>query len=621
MTFGNFVGHEDAKLALILNAIDFNCGGVLFVGEKGSGKTTLSRLFRNLLPEETPFVEIPLNVTEDVLLGGIDIEETIQSGRKVFQHGILDRAHGGVIYIDDINLLSQELIALILEAQGRGENIIEREGLALKHPARFILVASMNPEEGALSPHLLDRFGMCVLWERLKEPFLRIEVMKKAAHELFINDEDEDQDKKLRKQTALCRPLLKNIKIPGEIEEYITAKCIENYISGHRGDLFLLYASRAYSAFCGYEEVTQKHVDEVLPLVLTHRKRIFQQMEEQQREHQEEKQQSKQDEHTDRQEQNDPQSEKTNPEKPHNDSDQGMDNPDTPLKESSPQEEVFPLGNTFKTRHFVFRKDRLNRIASGRRTKTRSKDKGGRYVKSILQPRKDIAIDATIRAAAPYQKIRDRKETLLIYDEDLRYRQRERKMGHLVVFVVDGSGSMGVQKRMIGTKGAVQSLLVDCYQKRDKVSMIVFRKGRAEVVLPPTSSVELASKRLRDIPIGGKTPLSAGLLEAYNLIRRVTLKSPETRFLLLLITDGRANQSISKAPVGEEIEKVSRLLRELKFTDYIVVDTEDKKKFIKTDLAFRVASQLGADYYTIDDLKADYLADIVQSKKSELFGV
>ncbi len=614
MTFSDFVGHEDAKLALILNAVDFNCGGVLFVGEKGSGKTTLSRLFRNLLPEETPFVEIPLNVTEDVLLGGIDLEETIKSGRKVFQHGILARAHGGVIYIDDINLLSPELIALILEAQGRGENIIEREGLTLKHPARFILVASMNPEEGALSPHLLDRFGMCVLWESLKEPFLRIEVMKKAAPEEFIG-EDEEKDKKLRQQIYLCRPLLKNIKIPGEIEEYITVKCMENYISGHRGDLFLLYASRAYAAFCGCEGVTEKHVDEVLPLVLTHRKRILQQMEEQQRE--EEKQQSKQDEHTDRQEQSDPKS--NNPENPPNGSDQGMDNPDTPPKESSPQEEVFPLGNIFKTRRLVFRKDRLNRAASGRRTKTRSKDKGGRYVKSILQPRKDIAIDATLRAAAPYQKIRGREERLLIRDEDLRFKQREKKMGHLVIFIVDGSGSMGASKRMIETKGAVQSLLMDCYQKRDRVSMIVFRKDRAEVILPPTSSVENASRRLREISVGGKTPLTAGLLEAYRLIKRVTVKLPETRVLGVLITDGRANQGISEAPIGEEIRKMTQLLSGLRFTDYIVVDTEDKGKFIKTDLALQIASQLGADYHTIEDLRSDYLSEMVQMKKAELF--
>ncbi|PIV23473.1 MAG: magnesium chelatase [Deltaproteobacteria bacterium CG03_land_8_20_14_0_80_45_14] len=619
MTFSDFVGHEDAKLALILNVSDTRCGGVLFIGEKGSGKSTLARFFKNILPEDMPFVEMPLNVTEEALLGGIDIEATIKAGKRIIQKGILSRADGGVVYIDDINLLSPELVALILEAQGRGENIIEREGVTLKHPSRFILVASMNPEEGALSPHLLDRFGMCVVWEGLKETSMRIEIMKKRLPEVFTpDDEGLSLDEGLRLKINASRTRLNDVIITQEINDYIVQLCLESSISGHRGDIFLLYAARAYAVFCEDEEVTEKHVDEVLPLVLTHRKRILQQMEEQQREHQEEKQQSKQDEHTDRQEQSDPKSGKNNPEKPLNGSDKGMDNADTLSKELSPHEEVFPLGNTFKTRHFVFRKDRLNRFASGRRTKTRSKDKGGRYVKSILQPRNDIAIDATIRAAAPYQKIRGRENTLLICEEDLRYRQRERKMGHLVVFVVDGSASMGVQRRMVETKGAVQSLLLDCYQKRDKVSMIVFRKDKAEVILPPTSSVEMASRRLREVPVGGKTPLTAGLLEAYKLIRRFSMKSPETRFLLVLITDGRANQTMTDTPVRDEIKRVVDLLNELHVTDFIVVDTEDKKGFIKTDLALQIASQLRANYYTVENIKSEFLTELVQIKRKGL---
>ncbi|MBU1207468.1 MAG: AAA family ATPase [Proteobacteria bacterium] len=626
MTFSDFVGHEDAKLALILNAVDFNCGGVLFVGEKGSGKTTLSRLFRNLLPEQAPFVEIPLNITEDVLLGGIDMEETIQSGRKVFQHGILSRAHGGVIYIDDINLLSQELVALIIEVQGRGENIIEREGLTLKHPSRFILIASMNPEEGALSPHLLDRFGMCVLWEGLRETSQRIEIMRRAMQYQESGDgsqksgfRDKNHDKELKDRIYASRSFLKDVAVPPEIIDYITQLCIENYISGHRGDIYLTYAARAYAAYCNQGKVREEDVDAVVPLVLIHRKRMLQNMEQERHDHEQREENQPQEHEKPQEHENtgDPKDNETD--RDMSTESDGTDDFSNQQQESSSKEEVFETGRAFKTRRLIFRKDRVNRSASGRRTKTRSKDKGGRYVKSILQPRKDIAIDATIRAAAPYQKIRGRKETLLIYDEDLRYRQRERKMGHLVVFVVDGSGSMGVQKRMIETKGAIRSLLMECYQKRDKVSMIVFRKDRAKVILPPSSSVELASKRLRNIPVGGKTPLSAGLLEAYNLIRRVALKSPETRFLVVLITDGRANHSISEAPVSEEIEKVSRLLRELKFTDYIVVDTEDKGKFIKTDLALQIASQLGADYHTIEDLRSDYLSEMVQMKKAELF--
>ena len=192
---------------------------------------------------------------------------------------------------------------------------------------------------------------------------------------------------------------------------------------------------------------------------------------------------------------------------------------------------MFDTGETFHTKRLSFRKDRLKRLSSGRRTKTRSKDKGGRYVRSIFNAPDDVAIDATIRAAAPYQQVRKRQNMLVIHDRDLRYKQREKKTGHLVIFAVDGSGSMGAQRRMTEAKAAIQSLLMDCYQKRDKVAMIVFRKDKAETVLQPTSSVEHASRTLKEIPTGGKTPLSSGLVEAHALIKRYAKKAPETRFL------------------------------------------------------------------------------------------
>jgi len=287
--------------------------------------------------------------------------------------------------------------------------------------------------------------------------------------------------------------------------------------------------------------------------------------------------------------------------------------------ESNPREEVFEIGTPFKIKRMVFKKDRISRTASGRRTKTRVKDRGGRYVKSLFKGRDDIAIDATIRASAPYQKIRGRKNMLLIQEEDLRFKQRERKMGHLVIFVLDGSGSMAAQRRMIETKGAVLSLLMDCYQKRDRVSMIVFRKEKAETVLPPTTSLEFSLNKLKDMAVGGKTPLTAGLLEAYKLIQRVGMKSPETRFLPILITDGRANQTMTGIPVRDEIKVVVTLFNKLHLTDFIVVDTEDKKGFIKTDLALQIASELGADYYTVENIRSEFLTELVQIKRKALF--
>ena len=611
MEFSEFVGHEEAKLSLILNAIDLRCGGVLFFGEKGSGKSTLVRLFKNLLPEEIPFIELPLNVTEDTLLGGIDIEATLKQGRRIIQKGVLGRAHRGVVYIDDINLLSPEIISLIFEVKRRGENIIEREGFSLKEPSEFILIATMNPEEGALSPHILDNFGMWVLWEGLKEPSMKIEVLKRHLSGVsnLRNEEAISLDNNLKRQINSSRKRLKDMIIPSDTKEYIVQKCNENNIEGHRGEIFLLYGAIAYGAFCGDEVVSREHVDKVLPLVLTHRKRISKELEEKEEEWKENKR--------DRKEEGSKIDKESKKEMGESESFNGGDNfsKETNLKAFEPAEEIFNIGDTFKIKRLIFRKDRLPRNISGRRTRTRTKGKSGRYIKSLIHPEnKDIAIDATIRASAPFQNLRGRKEMILIEDEDLRFKQRERRMGHLVIFCVDGSGSMGVQRRMVETKGAIQSLLMDCYQKRDRVSMIVFRKDRAEVLLPPTSSVELALRRLREIPAGGKTPLSAGLLESYKLIKNVSIKSPETRFLLILITDGRANHTMTQMSVIEELEKVLELLVKLPSTDIIVIDTEKKNNFLSTNFAQRIALKLGADYYTIENIKSEMLIEILQKK-------
>jgi magnesium chelatase subunit D len=197
----------------------------------------------------------------------------------------------------------------------------------------------------------------------------------------------------------------------------------------------------------------------------------------------------------------------------------------------------------------------------------------------------------------------------------LRFKQREKKMGHLVIFVVDCSGSMGAKKRMIETKGAVLSLLMDCYHKRDKVSLIAFRKDRAEIILPPTTSVDFASRKLKEIPVGGKTPLSAALFTTFNLIKQIRIKDPVIRFVVAIVSDGRANQGISDMPVREEVAKSAEMLRDARNTDFIVVDTEDKSNLMRMDLARNLAEALCADYFTTDDLKAEYLAGLISSRK------
>ena len=459
----------------------------------------------------------------------------------------------------------------------------------------------MYPGEGDLSPHLLDRFGLCIGFERLENSEQRISVMRFA-----LGDGSPMTDKKLYEQTERARSLLRHVSIRDRLLEYIADICLMYHVSGHRADLYLLAAARAQAALHGSREVTREDIDSVAPLVLMHRRRELQPPPPPQEQDEEREQPDQQHEP--------PRDTKQEQKPPDQDKDQ-KELPPKPRELPPQKEEIFAVGKIFKIKRLVFRKDRIERSATGRRTRTRTKNRGGRYVKSVLQASRDIAIDATLRAAAPFQRVRNRQDVVVIDDEDFRYKRKERKMGHVAIFVVDGSSSMGAQKRMIAAKGAIQSILMDCYQKRDMVSMIVFRKDKAEVILQPTASVEHAARRLCEIPVGGKTPLGAGLLEAYRLIERVGRKRSETRFLMVLITDGRANQSMSSMAPDEEITRIAGLLRERAGIDVIVVDTEEKGRFTTTDRATSVAALLNADYYTVDDLKSEYLHDLVQKKK------
>ena len=610
MTFSGFVGQEKAKLALVLNAIDTRCGGVLFVGERGGGKSTLARLLPRLLSSGTPFVELPLNSTEEAILGGIDMEEAIRTGKRRYQPGILSRAHGGFVYIDDVNLLANEILALLMHAQSRGENLVEREGLTLAHEADFQLLASMNPGEVPLSPHLLDRFGMAVAWGRITEPAERIAVVRAALGEVGSGVCDA-RDEALRECIARARGRLRDVVVPCAVEDYVAGCVAESLAAGHRGDLFLRSAARAFAAYQGKMTVDEQDVDTVAPMVLDHRRRMPSPPSESQPEQSPPPPQEQQPDRNPPPESNHAESQSSRAE---------MNRNTTPKqRESKPREQIFEVGETFEVRRMHFQRDRVKRGASGRKIKTLSRDKRGRYVRSRSRgSAHDIALDATIRAAAPLQMARGAGGCLSIHSDDIRYKEREKKIGHLAVFVVDGSGSMGVQRRMIATKGAIQSLLLDSYQKRDKVAMVMFRKDHAEVVLPPTSSVELASRMLRAIPVGGKTPLSAGLLAAYKLIKRTILREPEMRVLLTLITDGRANHSMTEARPADEVQAVNALLGELPFTEFVVVDTENKSGLVRTDSAMEIAEQLGAAYYRIEDLKSEGLASLVRRNRATL---
>ena len=603
--FLDFVGQNHAKLALILNVIEPRCGGVLLIGKKGTGKSTLIRAFKEITKAlNIPFIEIPINVTEESILGGIDLEKTIKKGEKIFQKGLLSKANGGFIYLEDINLFPNDILSLIFEVQARGENIIEREGITLKEPVNFNILASMNPEEGEFSPHFLDRFGMCAVFEKIKDKKEREEIIKLNCD--IYNKKD---IKLLISEIIKAKNFLKEVKISEEMKEYIIDLALKNGVFTHRGEIFLFYAAKAYCAYLGEKLVTKEHIEKIAPLIFLHRKKIFQEKEEEIKPQPPkfQQQEKKQDNNKEKQEKQNIFSQASFQEEKNNNASQTV--------EGRGKEEIFPIGEPFKVKKLSFIKDRIFRDIDGRRTKTKTKGKGGRYVRSVMKERKEIAIIPTIRASAPYQKIRGKKDRLIIKEEDFRYKEKERKMRHTVIFTVDGSGSMGAQQRMIAVKSAIFSLLIDCYQKRDKVSMIVFRKDKAEIILPPTSSIELALKRLKEIPTGGKTPLSAGLMETYKLIKNLKLKEPLTRFIVAILTDGKANVSISDKKPLEEVQSLCQILQKIPLVDYIVIDTENKESFLRMNLALKLSQWLNAHYFTLESLRSDTIFGLISSFK------
>jgi len=310
--FTAIVGQEEMKLGLILNVIDPTIGGLLITGEKGTGKSTAVRALAELLPEievvkgcrfncdpssdglctdcqkrieqgealETErkkmrVVELPLGATEDRVVGTLDVEHAIKHGEKRFEPGILADANRNFLYVDEVNLLEDHIVDLLLDAAAMGVNYVEREGVSFVHPARFILVGTMNPEEGELRPQLLDRFGLSVKVQSIKDKALRAEILKRRE-EFDLDPEGfsrrwQPQQEELSRKIMEAKGRLSAIKVPDEILEKIVTLTSQLNIDGHRADIVILKAARALSAFRGKEEVEPEEVRDAARLALGHR--------------------------------------------------------------------------------------------------------------------------------------------------------------------------------------------------------------------------------------------------------------------------------------------------------------------------------------------------------------
>ena len=638
--FAAVVGQEQAKKALLIALVNPKAGGLLIGGRKGTAKSVLARSTKELI-EPKQFIDLPLNVTEDMLFGSIDIEYAVSKGQKRFAPGILARANENVLYIDEVNLLRQELLLAVLDANAAGMNQVERDGISFTHPVQLTVLATMNPEEGVLPQHILDRFGMYVDVASEMELEQRVKIMRQAlaygSDVASFREEYATVTQELRAKIARALELLPQIQLSDAMLILAAQMVSQALCAGHRAEIYLLEAAKALAALAGRAYVLPKDVEEAAQFVLPHRMRKPPEPQEPEASEQdsseqdEDESENNNDEAQDNTEDNSRDDNNLPPPPLNNDEDDGAadDEQDENEQEQkdeqepqhnndqlAPEEQIADIDKSFRLPKMLLDlgKDRNIRRGSGKRSSTRTDLKQGRYVRAELPKAKveDLAFDATIRAAAPFQKMReDNGCALNIKQEDLRQKVREKRIGNTFLFAVDASGSMGARERMRAVKGAIFYMLQEAYQKRDRVGMIAFRRQKAELLLPITRSVDLAQKCLAELPTGGKTPLADGLAVALQTLSMLNKHDSELEPILVLVTDGRANATEADGgdPVASALKMAERIGK-AKITS-VVIDTESD--FIKLGLAKRVAAAMGANYYTLQRLSKDSIIRIVRN--------
>jgi magnesium chelatase subunit D len=661
--FTAVVGAESMQLALILNAVSPAIGGVLVRGEKGTAKSTAVRGLAALLPEVSVvtgcrfgcdpaaveagcpdgphtnpvaswrparLVELPVGASEDRVVGSLDLEKALSEGVRAFEPGLLAGAHRGILYVDEVNLLADHLVDVLLDASAMGRNHVERDSVSVSHPARFVLIGSMNPEEGELRPQLLDRFGLTVDVTASRDPQTRVEVVRRRlaadADPTGFAQRWAGAEQTLAAQIVTAQMLLPEVQMPDSALRQIAEVCAAFDVDGMRADIVTARAAAAHAAWAGRSTVTAEDVRAAALLALPHRKR---------RNPFDEPGLDSEalDEALDRASQHerepepdpdgdggpgpggggggqpgaDPEPSPQEPSAGHEpcSQDRGDDSNDSATRNSSSsatQPKTAPTGSPGRA-PLIGGTGKAAGIP-GRRAAARTGR--GRTVRTLPTGATTgpIHLPATLAAAAPFQIGRGRQSgRILLAASDLRRAERRGKEGNLVLFVVDASGSMAARARMTEVKGAVLGLLLDAYQRRDKVGLITFRDQGAELVLPPTSSVENAARRLDAIQTGGRTPLAAGLAKAVQVITTERLRDPLRRPLVLLITDGRADAaSAARAGAG------------LRAHDVVVLDCE--RGPVKLRLAQRLAADLGAEYLRLDDVTTEPLASVVTQRRS-----
>jgi len=625
--FSAIVGHDQLRLALLLNAVHPGIGGVLVRGEKGTAKSTVVRALAALLPVasdgSTPrLVELPLGATEDRVLGSLDLERVLSEGEAAFAPGLLAAAHRGVLYVDEVNLLHDHLVDVLLDVAAMGRVHVERDGVSHSHEARFVLVGTMNPEEGELRPQLLDRFGLAVQVAASREVTTRVDVVRRRlAYEddpAAFTSRFADDDAALASRIVEARARLPHVVLPESELRRIAALCASLDVDGMRADLVLARTAVARAAWRGASAVDETDVRVAAELALPHRRRRDpfdspgiepDALDEAMRDAAE---------HAEAPEpgpEPDPDGSPPGGGEPEPGSDgqpaPGQPAPGQPAPDQlapdqpAPERDAGTPGEPFRARRLEV--PGVGAGAPGRRSRSRSDS--GRTVRSAAGHGRGLHLVHTVLAAAPHQRHRGRalQGRLRLAPADLRLGVREGREANLVLFVVDASGSMAARDRLTAVTGAVLSLLRDAYQRRDKVGVIVLRASSAELVLPPTSSVDIAATRLQRMSTGGRTPLAAGLQRARSVLSTERVRDPQRRPLIVLLTDGRATGGTD--PVGAA-HAAAHLLRS-DHTAAVVVDCEAGA--VRLGMAGELAATLGAACVRLSELSADQVSGVVRA--------
>ncbi len=635
--FSAVVGSDDLALSLVLTTVSPSVGGVLVRGEKGTAKSTIVRALAALLPPVTVvdgcrfscdpadpdptcpdgphtkqahsrparLVELPVGATEDRVIGSLQLARALAEGVTEYEPGLLAEAHRGLLYVDEVNLLHDHLVDLLLDAAAMGRSTVERDGVSVAHASRFVLVGTMNPEEGELRPQLLDRFGLSVEVKAPRDPVQRVEVVRRRlayeADPAAFGARFEEAEALLAERIVKAQALLPSVVLGDEALEDIARVCAAFEVDGMRADIVTARAAIAHAAWEGRTSVTRADVHAAARLALPHRRRrnpfdapgIDE----------------------------DVLDEVLGPDDEPDPDPDGPDGPDggseppqvehgepgsTPV-ESTPQDKG-SSGSSVAQPHDSYR-TRLFSVAGAGRGEAGKRSRAITSTGQVIGSRKPHGDRGTVHLLDTFMaaaRSKRRRPSMA----DVRLQEKEGRESNLVLLCVDASGSMAARKRMEQVKTAVLSLLMDAYQRRDKVGLVTFRGSSADLALPPTGSVEIAARRLAELPAGGRTPLAEGLLRAAETIRLEHIKDPRRRPLLVVVTDGRATSG------PDAVARAHQVADFLAATGVhsVVIDCETGK--MRMGLAVTLADHLQAEYVAVGDVSADSITAAVRSGRA-----